>query len=286
MRSTRCAPVGSASELVCQCLSQRIRGCISRIRVDSLRRLVWRAALVGVIALSGCAVHSSGRVYSSAADGTDYVVKRGDTLYSIAWRKGLDYQTVAAWNRIRSPYIIYVGQRIHLRPPDLAATGTDADPGHRAAQPRPSARQRIESRPQSTASQQPRSESADAVMPRWQWPANGPLLRRFDADANGKKGISIGGTHGTPVRAAAAGQVVYAGSGLVGYGRLIIVKHNDVYLSAYGHNRHLLVNEGDAVRSGQVIAEMGSSGTNHIQLHFEIRRKGKPVDPLRYLPRR
>lgn len=286
MRSARCAPVGSAPGLDCQHLPQRILCRILRTRVDSLQRLLWRASLVFVIALSGCAVHHSGRVHSSAADGTGYVVKRGDTLYSIAWRKGLEYQTVAAWNRIRSPYTIYVGQRIRLSPPDSAATGTDADTGHKAAQPRPPPPQRVESRPQSTASQQPRSEPADAVMPRWQWPANGPLLRRFDAGANGKKGISIGGTHGTPVRAAAAGQVVYAGSGLVGYGRLIIVKHNDVYLSAYGHNRHLLVNEGDAVRSGQVIAEMGSSGTNHIQLHFEIRRKGKPVDPLRYLPRR
>ena len=120
----------------------------------------------------------------------------------------------------------------------------------------------------------------------WQWPASGPILRRFDGEASGKKGISIGGTHGNQVRAAAAGRVVYAGSGLVGYGRLIILKHNDTYLSAYGHNRDLFVQEGAEVRAGQVIADMGSSGTNRIQLHFEIRRNGKPVDPLRYLPRR
>lgn len=127
--------------------------------------------------------------------------------------------------------------------------------------------------------------SPDAAIA-WQWPASGPILRRFDGEASGKKGISIGGTHGNQVRAAAAGKVVYTGSGLVGYGRLIILKHNDTYLSAYGHNRDLFVQEGAEVRAGQVIADMGSSGTNRIQLHFEIRRNGKPVDPLRYLPRR
>jgi lipoprotein NlpD len=121
---------------------------------------------------------------------------------------------------------------------------------------------------------------------RWQWPATGPILRRFDGDTSGKKGVLIGGAEDSPVRAAANGWVVYAGSGLVGYGRLIILKHNDIYLSAYGHNRNLLVKEGDEVRTGQVIAHMGSTGTNRTQLHFEIRRNGKPVDPLRYLPRR
>jgi lipoprotein NlpD len=127
--------------------------------------------------------------------------------------------------------------------------------------------------------------SPDAAIT-WQWPASGPILRRFDGEVSGKKGISIGGTHGNQVRAAAAGKVVYTGSGLVGYGRLIILKHNNTYLSAYGHNRDLFVQEGAEVRAGQVIADMGSSGTNRIQLHFEIRRNGKPVDPLRYLPRR
>lgn len=242
-----------------------------------MRAAYWGAWLVCVALVSGCATHTRHTATSerSAAARTtgSYVVQRGDTLYSIAWRNGLDYQTVAAWNRIAPPYTIYPGQRIQLYPPGAAAARKQSAPGMQSAAPgvRPAPAETV-----------PYSDP----MPSWQWPATGPVLRRFDADSTGKKGISIGGTHGTPVRAAAGGTVVYAGSGLVGYGRLIIVKHNDTYLSAYGHNKELRVNEGDAVRAGQVIAEMGSSGTNRIQLHFEIRRQGKPVDPLRYLPRR
>lgn len=112
------------------------------------------------------------------------------------------------------------------------------------------------------------------------------MIRRYDHKGDGKKGIAIGGISGSPVRAAAAGKVVYAGSGLVGYGRLIIVKHNKSFLSAYGHNQNLAVKEGDWVKRGQQIASMGNSGTSRTMLHFEIRRYGKPVDPLRYLPRR
>jgi lipoprotein NlpD len=119
----------------------------------------------------------------------------------------------------------------------------------------------------------------------WRWPAQGRLLRRFDSNGTGKKGIAIGGRLNSPVVAAAGGRVVYRGSGLVGYGRLIIVKHNNNYLSAYGHNQELLVDEGDQVRAGQLIARMGSSGTNQVMLHFEIRQNGKPVDPLKLLPR-
>lgn len=204
-----------------------------------------------------------------------HIVKRGDTLFSIAWQQGLDYQTVAVWNGIHPPYTIYPGQKIRLYPLN------------RTPRPAPSIRtpQDTASAPNAATTQSTPTTSMDIPV-RWQWPATGPILRSFDGDASGKKGISIGGTHGNQVRAAAGGRVVYAGSGLVGYGRLIILKHNDTYLSAYGHNRDLLIQEGDEVRAGQVIAAMGSSGTNRIQLHFEIRRNGKPVDPLRYLPRR
>lgn len=204
-----------------------------------------------------------------------HVVRRGDTLFSIAWQQGLDYQTVAVWNGIRPPYIIYPGQKLRLYPPN------------RTPRPAPStrARQGTVSVPNAAIGRSTPTTGMDIPV-HWQWPATGPILRGFDGATSGKKGIGIGGTHGNQVRAAAAGRVVYAGSGLVGYGRLIILKHNDTYLSAYGHNRDLLVQEGDEVRAGQVIAAMGSSGTNRIQLHFEIRRNGKPVDPLRYLPRR
>lgn len=233
--------------------------------------------------LTGCST-SSVRTSTSADHSLRtpsgmHVVKRGDTLFSIAWQQGLDYQTVAAWNGIRPPYIIYPGQKIRLYPPNRT--------------PRPTAPPAAATHtPQGVAAAPVRAPAVPTTVPsadspiHWQWPATGPILRTFDVDTSGKKGISIGGTHGNQVRAAAAGKVVYAGSGLVGYGRLIILKHNDTYLSAYGHNRDLLVQEGNEVRAGQVIASMGSTGTNRIQLHFEIRRNGKPVDPLRYLPRR
>jgi lipoprotein NlpD len=120
----------------------------------------------------------------------------------------------------------------------------------------------------------------------WKWPANGRLLQRYQPKGNGKKGINIGGRSGEPVRAAAAGKVVYSGSGLGGYGRLIIIKHNKDFLSAYAHNRKLIAREGQWVKQNQVIAQMGRSGTDRVQLHFEIRKRGRPVDPLRYLPRR
>ena len=195
-----------------------------------------------------------------------HVVRRGESLYSIAWRYGQSYQTLARWNGIRAPYTIYPGQKLRVRAPQAAS---------------PPAR-RPPSRPQPPRSQ-PAPPPAKLV---WQWPVEGPVLRRFDPRGSGKKGIAIGGKPGTPVRAAAPGRVVYSGGGLVGYGRLIIIKHDKNYLSAYGHNRKLMAHEGDQVRGGQVIAQMGSSGTDRTMLHFEIRKDGSPVDPLRLLPPR
>ncbi len=120
----------------------------------------------------------------------------------------------------------------------------------------------------------------------WAWPASGSLIGRFASNGSLNKGIDIAGQLGQPVLAASGGTVVYAGSGLRGYGELVIIKHNETYVSAYGHNRRLLVREGQQVKVGQSIAEMGSTGTDRVKLHFEIRRQGKPVDPLQYLPRR
>ena len=120
----------------------------------------------------------------------------------------------------------------------------------------------------------------------WQWPARGKILQSFSSSSGKNKGIDIAGKLGETVKAAASGSVVYAGSGLLGYGRLVIIKHNEQFLSAYAHNRVLTVKEGDKVKGGQKIAEIGSSGTTSTKLHFEIRSNGKPVDPVRYLPRR
>ncbi len=242
-------------------------------RQYALLAVLWLSTLIG------CSTHSvpvrdSGQNVARHPAGVR-VVQRGDTLFTLSWQHGLDYQTVAAWNGITPPYTIYPGQTLRLYPPNRAARPASPPP---LTTPLPAGASPALPQPASTA-------NADASV-RWQWPASGPILRRFDGEASGKKGISIGGTSGHQVRAAAAGRVVYSGSGLVGYGRLIILKHNNTYLSAYGHNQDLFVQEDAEVRAGQVIADMGSSGTNRIQLHFEIRRNGKPVDPLRYLPRR
>ncbi len=225
---------------------------------------------------------------SGAAQGV-HVVRRGESLFSIAWQYGLDYRTLARWNGIRPPYTIHPGQRLRLRPGPVARQRS-APPARPRQMPVPkkaasgSGKAEVARKPSPRTADAPERSGQRVV--RWTWPADGPILRRFDPRRPGKKGISIGGRPGDPVRAAADGRVVYSGSGLVGYGRLIIIKHNNLYLSAYGHNRKLLVREGDVVRRGQVIARLGSSGTNRPQLHFEIRRQGRPVDPLRYLPRR
>ncbi len=206
-------------------------------------------------------------------------VQPGESLYSIAWAYGLDYHVLAAWNHIRPPYTIYPGQVLRVR--GLRRPETGRPPAKRSA-PARSPRAARARRPRH-APGRGRWHGRSSPLA-WRWPVRGPLLRRYHPGGIGKKGIAIGGRPGTPVRAAAAGRVVYAGSGLVGYGRLIIVKHNDTYLSAYGHNRRLLVREGQRVRAGQVIATLGSSGATRPMLHFEIRRNGRPVDPLRYLP--
>jgi lipoprotein NlpD len=222
-----------------------------------------------------------------SADATYYVVHRGDTLYSIAWQHGLTYRQLADINGIRAPYTIYSGQRLRVKP--LAAQRTAA-PVQSKPRTTPAVRQ-----PQPVASRKttaPAGKPAAAVSGsvagydgKWVWPTRGRVQRGFQADANGRKGIDIGGHSNQPVNAAANGKVVYAGSGLVGYGRLIIVKHNENLLSAYGHNNKLLVAEGEYVKAGQMIATMGSSGTSRTGLYFEIRKNGKPVNPLQYLPR-
>jgi lipoprotein NlpD len=209
-----------------------------------------------------------------------HVVKRGETLYGIASRYGLDFREVAKLNGITSPYVIRPGQRLRITSgalPSSPATTTSASTGV-PTQPRKV--------PQSTtrpAASTNDSNVSNAAITRWAWPASGEVLTSFDQ--SGSKGIDIAGQLGHPVKAAADGRVVYSGGGLIGYGELIIIKHNKHYLSAYGHNEKLLVKQGDLVTIGQHIATMGDSGTDRVKLHFEIRRDGKPVDPIRYLPK-
>lgn len=222
-----------------------------------------------------------------------YQVQRGDTLYSIAFRYGWDWKGLAARNGIAPPYLIRVGQIIRFdgqpasRPPVVARAPVVVTPPGRPTTP-------IQTRPVQTQPPAPvKTTPSVTSLPStqrsasgWLWPSNGAVIGRFSSNGSLNKGIDIAGELGQPVLAASDGSVVYAGSGLRGYGELVIIKHSDTYVSAYGHNRRLLVQEGQQVKAGQKIAEMGSTGTDRVKLHFEVRRQGKPVDPLQYLPRR
>ena len=233
------------------------------------------------------------------ADGV-HVVRAGETMYGISFRYGLRYQDVAAWNGIRDPYLIEIGQRLRLRPPRRGESAPVAVAPHFEPVPtRPAPTVRppaVTSNPPTTAAPPPRPVVAPPVTPpgpalnpgpfEWHWPAQGQIVGRYVAGDQTRQGIDIAGKSGQDVQAAADGVVVYSGAGLVGYGELIIVKHSEEWLSAYAHNERRLVNEGARVSAGQVIARMGHTGAPRDMLHFEIRRNGKPVDPLALLPRR
>ena len=225
-----------------------------------------------------------------------YAVKRGDTLFSIAFRYGWDYKALAARNNIPVPYTIRPGQVIRFdgrssAPATVVTTQTGTSPS--SSSRTTVTRTPVTKVPAATGSSATVAVPTPTPVPAgertqggWAWPANGILIGKFASNGSLNKGIDIAGDLGQPVFAASDGAVVYAGSGLRGYGELIIIKHSDTYVSAYGHNRRLLVREGQQVKVGQSIAEMGSTGTDRVKLHFEIRRQGKPVDPLQFLPRR
>ena len=257
---------------------------------------LWRPLLVlfGASLLGACVITESPLGQEEEAEGRGtaesrpagryHTVVRGDTLYGIAFRYGQDYRVLARRNGIRAPYRIYPGRRLVLGAfaGPRATTGPPRKwPSVRAHRERPVTRKQA----MATAPRPARARAVASSDPiRWQWPAQGRL--QSIGIGSGKQGVEIVGEIGQAIRAAAAGQVVYSGDGLVGYGRLIIIKHDDTYFSAYAHNRRLLVREGIRVSGGQPIAEMGSTGTNQVKLYFEIRRNGKPVPPRDYLPER
>lgn len=245
-----------------------------------------------------------------------YTVRPGDTLYSIAWGYGVDHRELAAWNDIPPPYLIHPGQQLSLTPPVVVKRVVPPPPrpaekpSHKSLAQGPKTASKLPPKtpPKRNFAKPPRSNSAKNVVEEkkvrtsslsgvenrdpsptltssWRWPTNGNVVAKFDADS-GKKGIDITGHAGQPIFSAAEGDVVYSGSGLIGYGNLVIIKHDDIYLSAYGHNSQLLVKEGDKVAGGQEIAKMGVSPKDGAVLHFEIRKEGKPVDPSRYLPKK
>jgi lipoprotein NlpD len=224
-----------------------------------------------------------------------YTVRPGDTLVRIALDSGQIWKDIARWNNMDNPNVIEVGQVLRVSPPvgsEVAVTRpappAPSAPGASTPALSASAPRAVSSAPviatAPSVSQPPATAGEDDVPWAWPTPVGGSVLAGFDEQRN--KGLDIGGKPGDPVLASADGRVVYAGAGLRGYGNLIILKHNNTFLSAYAHNQTLLVKEDQTVRKGQKIAEMGSSDADRVKLHFEIRRQGKPVDPARYLPAR
>ncbi|WP_202303404.1 murein hydrolase activator NlpD [Dryocola clanedunensis] len=266
----------------------------------------------------------------SYAGGSTYTVKRGDTLFYIAWITGNDFRDLAQRNNVAAPYGLEVGQTLQVG----SSTGTPITGGNAVTQAdataqgvnNPAAQNSsavVASKPTITYSEDSGEQSANKMLPNnnppattvtapvtapvvsstttaptasstsdsapistWRWPTDGKVIENFSATEGGNKGIDIAGSKGQAIIATASGRVVYAGNALRGYGNLIIIKHNDDYLSAYAHNDTMLVREQQEITAGQKIATMGSTGTSSTRLHFEIRYKGKSVNPLRYLPQR
>ncbi|MDJ0940961.1 MAG: peptidoglycan DD-metalloendopeptidase family protein [Woeseiaceae bacterium] len=215
-------------------------------------------AVAALLVLAGC----SGTGWDYAPD--THIVRKGETLYSIAWRYDQSPANLARWNRLGDGSLIYPGQVLRLTPPSGSSRSSQTARAPARSLPK------IPTQP----------------APDWAWPTNGRINVEFGGKPGPGTGILINGKSGQPVYAAASGRVVYAGGGLIGYGQLIILKHNDTYLSAYGYNASLLVKEGQAINKGQRIATMGEGPERKPRLHFEIRRNGKPVNPRQYLPAR
>ena len=215
--------------------------------------------------------------YTSGKVVTHHWVKPGETLYSIAFEYGRDHRDVARWNRISRPYIIYPKQKLRIIPisSDNKTNKQTTKSATRALPP---------VRKHEPVSNKTRYVSNAKL--KWQWPTRGTVVSTFSIRDPGRRGIDIVGRKGQPVKAAAGGRVVYRGNGLRGYGNLIILKHNDTYFSAYAHTEDVVVKENEKVKLGQRIADMGNTGSEKTKLHFEIRRNGKPINPLKYLPKR
>jgi len=252
---------------------------------------------------------------SQVSDGSEeytkktYKVQRGDTLYAVAWYTGNDYRDLAKYNQLSAPYTIFPGQVLTVTPPSNVAT-SPVIPKSKTNQstapttsnvdkslvdrPQPQAYRESEKvvNPQNVTTIKKPSRSVKKQTPtsfpdkvqEWVWPAEGKVVGTFSKSESGNKGIDIAGAKGSKVVAAADGKVVYSGSALRGYGNLVIIKHTDTFLSAYAYNDTILVKEREWVSAGQQIATMGDSGTNSVKLHFEVRYRGKSLDPMKYLP--
>ena len=261
-------------------------------------------SLLALVILAGCAGwkpagEKSGdqNSYQATTDGY-YRVRRGDSLHAIAFNYGMDWRDIARWNGIGSPYTIYPDQELRLSAPKsqhsqkqpptpTAKTSTSSKPSTNKTVVRAAP---SKSSTSTTYDNTPKPVTSTAVVMadpgKWLWPVKGRVISNFKPNDPARKGIDIGGKEGQAVIASAAGEVVYSGSGLIGYGELIIIKHSESLLSAYAHNQKRLVAEGQKVTGGERIAEMGRNDRNQAMLHFEIRLNGNPQDPLKYLPGR
>ena len=233
----------------------------------------------------------------SSLKGSEYIVKKGETLYSISWRANVDINSLATFNKLVSPYKIYPGQKLFLVKNSTQATSNVAHNEKQQTKKQIRIKKPVASDKKQAYGKNVRGQklnnktsangtSFSQKIRSWLWPVNGKVIEGFSTAKQGNKGINIAGIRGDSVKSTADGQVVYAGDALRGYGQLIIVKHNDDYLSAYAHNDSILVKEQQLVKAGQVIAKMGDTDAERVMLHFEVRFRGKSVNPMKYLSKK
>jgi lipoprotein NlpD len=264
--------------------------------------------LIMILALNGCSSRNKpapvvdvqgsfplSQRLKNSVNGTEYIVKKGETLYSIAWRADVDIRTLAKINNIKAPYNIYPQQRLKLTESKYndslkSQKNKTFNTSKQKVIKKPIAQKKKQEYGKNVADQKSikkvqQHTAFSQKIRKWRWPAKGKVIHNFSTAKQGNKGIDIAGRRGDSVKATAAGKVVYAGDALQGYGKLVIVKHNEDYLSAYAHNDHILVKEQQVVKAGQVIAKMGDTDAERVMLHFEVRFRGKSVNPMKYLPK-
>ncbi len=226
---------------------------------------------------------------------TYHYVRKKDTLYSIAWQYGLDFKDLARWNNIKAPFLIKIGQRVRLSSKyTKKSTGRIKSSSKKLIKKKynyqkKTSKNKTQAKYKTKQTKLTKKSHKKAPLYKnrlnWVWPAKGRVIQSF-SPSKGKKGIDISASKGSKIRAAESGKVVYSGHGLTGYGLLLIIKHNSHYLSAYAHNSKLLIKEGSKVKRNQTIALAGKTASERVKLHFEIRKNGKPVNPLKYLPKK
>jgi len=287
----------------------------ARIRKTSLN---WLLCVTGAMLVLGCSSRdtpapvATSYGYTALKDrvksninSSYYTVKKGETLYSISWRANSDVRSIAKLNKLSTPYNIFPGQKLIVSKENSSNASQTIASNSFANQSKRGITNKTQKPIKKIVAPNKKQEYGKNVrdikvgkkvtsqgltfskkIREWQWPASGKVIARFSTAQQGNKGIDIAGRRGDKVKAAAKGKVVYAGSGLRGYGQLVIVKHNDDYLSAYAHNDKILVKEKQLVDAGDVIAKMGDTGEQRVMLHFEVRFRGKSVNPMKYLPKK